>query len=137
MIDHERALQKALLVWLKADPALQALLGDPARVWDAPPDPTDCPHLRLGDSGSRPVAADGCGFEHRLTLHCVSDFRGTEEARAVAAAVRVRLQGAVLEADGIRTVDLTTSQIDVTRSPDLGRTYAAVRVRAVTEAEAD
>lgn len=133
MNDHEGALQKALIAWLRDDGSIKALLGEPARIWDQPPDGPGFPHLRIGRSESRPIGADGCGFEHSLTLSCVSRFAGTEEARAVCAAVRARLYDAALEGDGVRTVGLRVSFVDVFRSPDLRRTYAVIRVRAITE----
>jgi hypothetical protein len=133
MRDHESGLQKALIAWLRADAAVQALLGEPARIWDEPPAQPQFPHLRVGASQSRAVAADECGVEHAVTLHCVSRFAGTEEARAVCAAVRARLEGASVEADGVRTISLRTTFTDVFRSADLRRTYGIIRVRAVTE----
>ena len=133
MIDHETALQTAIIAHLKDDPVLKVLLGDPARIWDEPPQTPGYPNLRIGRSQSRLVAAEGCGVEHALTLHCVSRFAGTEEARAICAAVRARIEGAVIEADGVRTVSLRTTFVDVFRSQDLRRTYGVIRVRAVTE----
>lgn len=133
MRDHESALQKGLIAWLKADEAVQALLGEPARIWDEPPAQPGFPHLKVGASQSRAVRADDCGIEHTLTLHCVSRFGGAEEARAICAAVRARLDGAVVEADAVRTISLRTTFTDIFRSPDLKRTYGVIRVRAVTE----
>lgn len=133
MTDHESALQKALIAHLRDDAALKTLLGDPARIWDQPPGEPVCPHLLIGRSESRPVAAEGCGIEHNLTLTCASTFGGTEEAKAVSAAVRARLFEAQLTADGVRTVSLRVVFSDVFRSPDLRRTWAVIRVRAVTE----
>ena len=133
MTDHENALQKVLIAHLKGDAALQALLGNPARIWDQPAAEPLFPHLLIGRCESRPVAADGCGVEHNLTLTCASRFGGTEEAKAVSAAVRARLFEAQLTADGVRTVSLRVVFSDVFRSPDLRRTWAVIRVRAVTE----
>ena len=133
MRDHESALQKGLIARLKGDEALQGLLGEPARIWDEPPAQPGFPHLRVGTSQSRAVAAEGCGVEHTVTLHCVSRFGGSEEARAICAAVRTRLEGAQIEADGVRTISLRTTFADVFRSGDLRRTYGVIRVRAVTE----
>jgi hypothetical protein len=133
MSTHELALQKALIAHLKADAALRALLGDPARIWDAPPKDAAFPHLLIGRCESRPLGADGGGVEHALTLTVVSRFRGTEEAKAVLAAVRVALNDAALEADGVRTVSLRVSFADVFPSADGARTFAVLRVRAVTE----
>lgn len=137
MRDHEGALIKALIAWLKGDAALQALLGDPARVWDQPPEGAAFPHLLIGKGESRGLNADGGGVEHRLTLTCASRFNGMEEARAVAAAVRARVADAPLEADGVRAVSLGVTFTDVFRSGDLkrgqSRAWAVMRLRAVTE----
>lgn len=133
MSAHEMALQKALIAHLQGDAAVQALLGEPARIWDAPPDRPAFPHLLIGRSESRPVRADGGGVEHALTLTIVSRFRGTEEAKAVLAAVRLRLADAAVEADGVRTTALRASFADVFPGADGARTFAVLRVRAVTE----
>ena len=131
MSDHEGALQAALIAFLAADPSLSALLD--GRVWDAPPREAGFPHLLIGRSASRPVAAQGCGLEHRLSLTVVSRFHGTEEVRAIVAAVRARLEGAVLQAGGVRTVSLAVTLADVFRGGDGARTWAVIRLRAVTE----
>ena len=133
MSDHEGALQRALIARLRNDAGVRAVLGEPARVWDQPPANGGFPRLLVGRGESRPVAADGCGIEHRLTLTAVSRFPGTEEARAVAGAVRTALNDAVLEADGVRTVSVQVRFCDVFPSPDRRRTWGVMRVRAVTE----
>ena len=130
-MSHELALQKALMAHLKADAGTQVLLG--ARIWDAPPTELSYPHLLISRSESRPVAADGGGVEHLLTLTIVSSFHGAEEAKAALATVRLCLTDAALEADGVRTVSLGVRFSDVWRSPTGPRTYAVLRVRAVTE----
>lgn len=136
MSAHELALQKALIAHLRADAGVRALLGEPARIRDAAsvPDAGDAfPHLLIGRCESRPVRADGGGAEQALTLTVVSRFRGTEEAKAVLAAVRLALDDAALEADGVRTVSLGVTFADVFPSADGARTFAVLRVRAVTE----
>ncbi|MBX9460921.1 MAG: DUF3168 domain-containing protein [Brevundimonas sp.] len=132
-MSHELALQKALIAHLSGDAGLRALLGEPCRIWDAPPAKPAFPYLLVGRCESRPVAADGGGVEHALTLTVVSKFRGTEEAKAVLAALRLSLGDAVLSADGVRTVSLRLTFADVYPAPDGFRTFAVLRVRAVTE----
>ena len=132
-MSHELALQKALIARLGEDPRVRALLGDPPRIWDAPPDRPTFPYLLIGRSESRPVGAVGCGIEHGLTLTVVSRFRGTEEAKAVLAALRVTLTDAALAADGVRTINLRPGFADVYPAPDGQRTFAVLRLRAVTE----
>lgn len=133
MSAHELALQKALIAHLKADAGVQGLLGEPARIWDAPPKDAVFPHLLIGRCESRPLAADGGGVEHALTLTVASRFRGTEEAKAVLAAVRLALNDAVPEADGVRAANLRVTFADVFPGADGARTFAVLRVRAVTE----
>jgi hypothetical protein len=133
MSAHELALQKALIAHLRADAGVRALLGEPARIRDAAPADTAFPHLLIGRCESRPVGADGGGVEQVMTLTVVSRFRGTEEAKAVLAAVRVALNEAALEADGVRTVSLRVAFADVFPGADGARTFAVLRVRAVTE----
>ena len=134
MSGHEAALQKALIAHLRADAAVRALLGDPARIRDAAPGGEPAfPHLLIGRCESWPVRADGGGMEQVLTLTVVSRFRGSEEAKAVLAAVRLALNDVVLEADGVRTVGLRVAFADVFSSADGARTFAVLRVRAVTE----
>ena len=136
MSAHELVLQKALIAHLKADAAVRALLGDPARIRDAAsvPDVGEAfPHLLIGRCESRPVGADGGGVEQTLTLTVASRFRGTEEVKAVLAAVRLALNEAALEAEGVRTVSLRVTFADVFPSADGARTFAVLRVRAVTE----
>ena len=72
-------------------------------------------------------------MEHALTLTVVSNFRGTEEAKAVLAALRLSFADAILTADGVRTVSLRLTFADVYPAPDGLRTFAVLRVRAVTE----
>lgn len=132
-MSHELALQKALIAHLGEDAGVGALLGDPPRIWDAPPDRPTFPYLLIGRSQSRPVRADGGGIEQVLTLTVVSRFRGTEEAKAVLATLRLRLTDAALAADGVRTVSLRLTFADVYPAPDGLRTFAVLRVRAVTE----
>lgn len=134
-MSHDLALQKALIAHLDGDPVVRALLGEPPRIWDAPPDRPAFPYLLIGRSESRPVGAAGCGIEHGLTLTIVSRFRGTEEAKAVLAALRVALTDAAPAADGVRTISLRPGFADVYPAPDGQRTFAVLRVRAVTEEE--
>lgn len=133
MSGHENALIRALIARLSADETLRALLGEPARIWDQPPENPGFPYLLIGRGESRPVAAEGCGIEHRLSLSCASRFGGAEEARAICSAVRAALTDAAVEADGVRTVSLAVTFTDVFRTSDARRTYGVMRVRAVTE----
>ncbi len=133
-LDPERALQSALIACLSASSAIKALLGDPARVFDQPPEKPGYPHLTIGPGQTRPHGGLlGEGTEHVLTLTCVSRFRGVEEAQAVVAAARAVLHGADLTLTGHRLVNLRVPYADVFRASDWRLTYGVLRLRAVTE----
>lgn len=129
------ALHRALLDHLRNDPGLVALLGDPPRVHDEPPARPVWPMVVFGRAQTRPWGGlEGEGLEHALTLTCLSRFDGTEEAKAVVAALRARLHDAAPTLDGGRLVNLRVTYADVFRAAD-GRTVLGVlRLRAVTEA---
>ncbi len=120
-VDHAAALHAALVAHLREDAGVRTHLGDPARVWDEVPRKAVYPHLLIGRSEERPVPADGCGIEHRLTLRVAATFGGVTEVQAVVAAVRAALEDAALEADGVRTVSVRVTFSDVFRGPDLRR----------------
>ncbi|MDO1558116.1 DUF3168 domain-containing protein [Brevundimonas sp. 2R-24] len=133
MIDPERALQRGLIDHLRGDAALKALLGDPARIWDQPPEKPLYPYLVLGRLEARSLEGLAGGLEQALTLTCVSRFGGAEEAKAVTAAVRARLHDADLTLEAHRLVSAAVTYSDVFRGADWRSTYGVVRLRAVTE----
>lgn len=131
-LDPDRALQAAVLDHLRADSALDAILGE--RIYDEPPASPSYPYVTLGRSETRPWGGvDGEGVEHALTLTCVSRFGGAEEAKAVVAALRAALHGAALTLTDHRLVNLRATYADVFRATDWRSTYGVLRVRAVTE----
>ena len=129
----EGALCAAVVARLKAEPALAAWLGSPARVYAETPAQPTFPLLVVGRTQSRPVPADGGGDEHRLTLTCVSRYGGAAEARALTAAVRTTLDDAPLALDGRRLVTLRVTYADVFRGSDGKSVLGVLRLRAVTE----
>lgn len=134
MADPERALQVAMIARLRAEPALQAVLGAVPRVWDQPPEEPVYPYVLFTRAETRPVNAEDAGYEHRLTLTVVSRYGGAEEAKAVLGLVRGALDGAALSLSGWRCVNLRATYADVYRAKDLRTTFGVLRLRAVTEA---
>jgi len=132
-LDPERALQKALINHLRADAGLTALLISPAAIHDQPPEEIGWPHLLIGRSESRFVPADGSAMEHILTLTVRSRFGGTEEAKAINAAVRAALTEPDLALEGGRIVSLRVTYQDVFRAADWTTTLGVSRVRVVTD----
>lgn len=133
-MDPERALQAAILARLRETAALKAWLGESVRAWDQPPDDPILPYVAIARSASAPLKGEGGGTEHRITLTCLSDYRGAEEAKAVTALVREALDEAPLTLEGHRLVLLRVTYSDVFRATDFRTTFGVVRMRAVTEA---
>ncbi len=132
-LDPERALQKALITHLRADAGLAALLTHPSAIHDEPPQEVGWPHLVIGRCESRPVPADGAATEHILTLTVRSRFGGTEEAKAVNAAVRAALSEPDLTLESGRIVSLRVTYQYVFQAADWNTTLGVSRVRAITD----
>lgn len=133
-LDPERDLQKALIAHLRADAGVATLLVAPTAIFDEPPADPGWPHLLIGRSESRPYPAEGGATEHILTLTVRSRFGGTEEAKAINAAVRAALTGTELTLEDHRVVTLRVTYQDVFRAADWNKTLGVTRVRIVTEA---
>ena len=134
--DPDRALVAALASALINAPLLAALTG--SAVYDEPPAQPAYPCLQIGRTESRPVggrAPDGQdgALEHVLTLTALSRFDGSEEARAIAAAVRATLHNAALPLDGWGLVSLRVVYVDICRGADGHTVMGLIRLRAVTE----
>lgn len=134
-LDPERALQKALIDHLRADDGVRATLGEPAAIHDQPPDDLAWPHLLIGRSENRPHEGNEEATEHILTLTARSRFGGTEEVKAINAAVRAALTESSVAIVGHRIVNLRVSYQDVFRAADWRKTLGVSRVRVVTEPE--
>ncbi|HTM79691.1 DUF3168 domain-containing protein [Asticcacaulis sp.] len=132
MSDPVLDLQAALLVYLRGQASLAVWLGTPARVYDQPPVEVVYPYVTFGRVSTQSIGGVGTEVtEQVLNLMCVSRFGGSEEAKAIAAELRVLLDGAALDLAGL--VSLRVSYVDVFRSADQRTTYALVRLRAVSE----
>lgn len=132
MSDVAGVLVKAVVAALAADEGVQALLGDPVRVFDAPPKGGVAPYLLIGRGVEAPLKADGGGAEVSLSLTVVSRFSGQEEARAVVAAVRDVLDGLAVSDDGVAGV-VRVRGAEVFSGSDGRGAYGVLRLRAVME----
>lgn len=103
---------------LRADAKLQALVGD--RIYDNAPGEQVLPYVAL----SRVSQVE---TEHRGTLTVVSDYRGSEEAKAVVAAIREAIDGRTFADVG----DTKVTYADVFRASDYRTTFGVVRFRGV------
>ncbi len=128
------ALQQAIFAALCASSAVKAMVGNPPRVFDAPPRGTPFPYIVVGDdTQSDWSTATEPGSEHALAVHVWSCADGRKEAKLVADAVRDTLDGAALSVAGQALIDLRHLSTTLSREPDGETTHAVLRFRAVLE----
>jgi hypothetical protein len=132
-MDPERALVGGVLARLQGEGALQAWLGSPARVHEAPPAKPTYPYLTVSRTQSRPSPWEGGGAELTLTVTAVCRYGGAEEARGVTGAVRRVLEASPPAPEGHRLIDLRAVYADVFAARDGRSTLGVLRLRAVTE----
>ena len=127
-------LQQAIYAALAADTELQALIGDPPRLYDDPPGASALPAVQIGDGAESDWSTQtGAGAEHDLTIHAWSRAGGRKEARAILARVCGVLHLAELTLNDNALINLRFVTSQVIRDGD-GETYHGIaRYRAVTE----
>lgn len=136
MSDGARELWQAVFDALTADAALQAMLGQPPRIFDHVPDNTPFPYLVIGDGATLEAGSDtGAGSLHRLVLHAWSRAHGRSECRALMDAAHAVLHEAALPLGARVLTYLRFEGSDVLRDPD-GRTWhGLIRFTARSEPE--
>jgi hypothetical protein len=128
------ALQKALYARLRAEPALAALLGDPPRVFDAPPGTAPFPYVVIGETRAAPIAGHDSGVEHDIRIEIFSRHVGRFEVKRIVDLLFAALHGADFALDGARLVNCRFVFADVYRAEE-GELYRGLaRFRCVTEA---
>lgn len=130
----DRALAAAIHAAALADAGVKAVLGNPARLYDAPPPDPVFPYATLGRVESQAMdASGGQALEHGVTLHVWSRYGGRAEALDAIAALRDALHDAALNVAGRRLVFLFAQFSDVFRSGDGVTTHGVLRLRALSE----
>jgi len=128
------ALQQAIFATLCASDAIKDAVGDPPRVFDAPPRGAAFPYIVIGDdTESDWSTATETGSEHALAIHVWSRADGHKEAKLVADAVRDALDGAALAVTGQALIDIRYLETTFTRESDGETIHAVLRFRAVME----
>lgn len=99
------ALQDALYEALRVDGAVQALLGNPARLYDHVPPEATFPFVTLGTMQAEPFDTHQHeGTSTRATLHIWSRTRGNQETKRIMDALSNRLHGGALSIAGQQLV---------------------------------
>lgn len=133
MAEASWALQQAVFSALSGDAGVQALVGNPARVFDHVPENTEFPYVTVGEA----TAVDGStmakdGQRHTITLHVWSRARGRKETKQVLAAIHDVLHKGALTIAGHVHAGTVFEFTDTFLDPD-GLTYHGVaRYRTVT-----
>lgn len=128
------ALQQAMFAALSASSDLQALIGDPPRLFDFVPRDSVLPYVVLGDgSESDWSTATETATEHAVQIDVWSRSTGYKEAKQIADAICAALNNAALTISGAVLIDLRYLDTAFSREPD-GQTFRArLQFRAVTE----
>lgn len=132
MTNAQWELQKAVYQTLAADAALQAEIGDPARIFDDPPPDALFPYLTLGEARASDWKGVEGGLEHDVKLYVFSRYAGRREVKRILGAVYDALHEAALTVTGHDLINIRFVFADAFRRSD-GETYQGVaRFRAVT-----
>ncbi len=128
------ALQQAIFATLCSSDEIKDVVGDPPRVFDAPPRAVAFPYIVVGDDTmSDWSTATEPGSEHAIVIHAWSRADGRREAKLVADAVRDALDGAELAVTGQALIDLRHLATEFVRESDGETIHAVLRFRAVLE----
>lgn len=126
----EQALRNSLTTALQADPTVQAVLGTPVRLFDAPDRRAAYPHASWGRSESRARDADGVQLiEHRLNLDV---WCRDSDPATVLGPLRAALRGLTIDLPqpwALITLAPAYSDSFTTREPRVRR--GLIRLRAV------
>lgn len=130
----EAALERAFLDALRAHADVHALLGSPARIFDAETDQPAFPHVLLEGHETEDRSGSGiAGQAHTLTLAVRSRDGGRAAAKEVLGALRNAAETASLVLVGQRVVLIQPVYSDVMRTPDLREYRGIIRIRIITE----
>lgn len=134
MWSAEAALERAFLVALRADADVQAVFGNPARIFDdESPEPV-FPYAELERHEVEDRGTSGkAGQAHTLTLSVRSRDDGRAGAKAALGALRAASERAEVALMGQRTVLIQPVYSDVMRARDLRSFRGVLRVRIITE----
>ena len=131
--DYE--LVRVLLADLRADPDLQAALGQPVRLFDAETSAPAFPYAVLERHESR--EADGVAtrrLEHKIQLATFTRYGGLEAAKALLGILRGAVERLSLDLPTQRAVLVMPTYCDVLRTRNQKTLRGVLHIRIVSEA---
>ena len=128
------ALRGAILAATQADAELAGLMGGAVRIHDEPPHAAEPVYAVFGDASARDWSTGSDrGHEQDATLVVWAREGSARSALLAAERIVVLIDGAPLQLDGHRLVDLRVAGIDVRRDGGANLAQVTLRLRAVTE----
>ena len=130
----EAALERAVLIALRADDDVQAIFGNPARIYDDETSEPIYPYAELErhEVEDRSAIASP-GQAHTLTLVVRSRDGGRAVAKEALGALRAASERISLSLYAQRVVLIQPIYSDVLRAPDLRSFRGILRLRIITE----
>ncbi|MEL7486432.1 MAG: DUF3168 domain-containing protein [Pseudomonadota bacterium] len=129
------SLQKAIYQQLAGDDAITALIGDPPRLYDAPPRDVAFPYLVLGETRVRDWPGVEGGLDHDIRLRAWSRHQGRREIKRLLNVVYDALHERPLALEGQRLVHLRFVFADIFPRAENGVFQGVARFRALTQPE--
>lgn len=127
------AAQQAVYTALAASADLQALIGNPARIFDQVPADTAEPYVILGEGSIEPFDTKStAGADQEMVLEIWSGHRGAKIVKQILDAAHSALHEAALSVAGANFVLCRFSGAEIARDSDGLSTFARARFRIVT-----
>lgn len=126
-------LQKSVFETLATAPDILVQIGDPPRLYDAPPTNARYPFAVIGEARTRDYAGIDGGLEHEIRIAIYSRYAGRREVKEISAAIYDVLHEAELVLPNAALVNIRFVFADALRNADGETYYGAVRFRAVTQ----
>lgn len=129
-------LARALHAALAEDIRITDALGDPARLYDDPPEDPVFPYLTYGPIRSEDNSVDGARLTtHLITLHVWSRYTGRAEALGLMGMIASVLTDAPMVLSKATLVNRHIIYTDIFRASDGLTLHGIVRLRVTTDQE--
>jgi len=133
--DASLPLQGAIGDALADAAAIQALIGNPARIYDEPPaDGASYPCITIGEDTVSDMGTKTTDIsEHTLTLHAWSRYNGRKEAKQILDAIKATLHHNLLSVTGHTVVEAHFEFAETLLDPDGETWHGVARYRFIVE----